>query len=125
MDGGLLLGAVGGAARANQNKAKIVKIAVPVLVLAVLAVLVTAAAVSMAPDGPARLHALFCSKNFQVMCVVCQINMGCLFAREAARARTPAARRFWAVGVVACFLELALKLYTIPVVCRAAVEDGA
>uniref|UniRef100_A0A453B6A6 Uncharacterized protein n=1 Tax=Aegilops tauschii subsp. strangulata TaxID=200361 RepID=A0A453B6A6_AEGTS len=28
MDGGLLLGAVGGAARANQNKAKIVKMAV-------------------------------------------------------------------------------------------------
>ena len=70
----------------------------PVLVLAVLAVLVTAAAVSMAPGGPAsaRLHALFCSKNFQVLCVVCQINMGCLFAREAVRARTLAARRFWA-----------------------------
>ncbi|XBJ00329.1 hypothetical protein VPH35_020241 [Triticum aestivum] len=121
MDGGHLLGAVEGADRANQNKAKIVKIAAPVLVLVVL---LTAAAVSMAPGGPARLHALFCSKNFQVLCVACQINMGCLFARKAVRARTPAARRFWAVGVVACFLELALKLYIIPVVCPAAVEDG-
>uniref|UniRef100_A0A453B6M2 Uncharacterized protein n=5 Tax=Triticinae TaxID=1648030 RepID=A0A453B6M2_AEGTS len=95
------------------------------LAMLLLLLLTAAAAVSMAPDGPARLHALFCSNHFVMMCVLSQINLACLFARKAARARTLAARRFYAVGAAACFVELALKPYRIRLLCHAAVEDDA
>ncbi|KAF7007752.1 hypothetical protein CFC21_022658 [Triticum aestivum] len=123
MDGRNLLGAAG-ADRARRNKAKIVQMAVPVLAMLLL-LLTAAAAVAMAPDGRARFHALFCSNHFVMMCVLSQINLACLFARKAARARTLATRRFYAVGAVACFVELALKPYRIRLLCHAAVEDGA
>ena len=80
--------------------------AVPVL--AMLLLLLTAAAVSTAPDGRGRLRAFF-----MMICVLSQINLACLFARKAARARTLATRRFYAVGAVACFVEVVLRLYMI------------
>ena len=82
-----------------------VKIAVTALAVVLL---LTAAAVSTATDGRARLRAFL-----MMVCVVSQINLGRLLAREAALARTPAARRCYAVSAVACFVELALKLYMI------------
>ncbi|KAF7000380.1 hypothetical protein CFC21_016300 [Triticum aestivum] len=104
----------GGAAGARKNK--MVKIAVTALAVVLL---LTAAAVSTATDGRARLRAFL-----MMVCVVSQINLGRLLAREAALARTPAARRCYAVSAVACFVELALKLYMILVLCPAGVEDG-
>ncbi|XP_037481408.1 uncharacterized protein LOC119359217 [Triticum dicoccoides] len=104
----------GGAAGARKNK--MVKIAVTALAVVLL---LTAAAVSTATDGRARLRAFL-----MMVCVVSQINLGRLLAREAALARTPAARRCYAVSAVACFVELALKLYMILVLCPAGGEDG-
>ncbi|KAF7007757.1 hypothetical protein CFC21_022663 [Triticum aestivum] len=113
MPGRGLLGA-DGAAGARKNK--MVKIAVTALAMVLL---LTAAAVSTAPDGRGRLRAFF-----MMICVLSQINLGRLLAREAVRARTTAARRCYAVSAVACCLELALKLYMILVLCPAGVEDG-
>ncbi|XP_044319694.1 uncharacterized protein [Triticum aestivum] len=120
MDGRNLLGAAG-ADRAKRNKAMIVKIAVPVLPMLLL--LLTASAASMTPDDRACLRAFFGSNYFLTICVLSQINVGRLMAREAVLAPTLAARRVLAVGAVACFVELALKLYMI--LYPAAVEDGA
>ena len=44
---------------------------------------------------------------------LCQINLARLLAKEAVLAPTLAARRYYAVGAVACFMELVLKLYMI------------
>ncbi|KAF7007754.1 hypothetical protein CFC21_022660 [Triticum aestivum] len=121
-EGRNLLGAAG-ADRAKRNKAMIVKIAVPVLPMLLL--LLTASAASMTPDDRACLRAFFGSNYFLTICVLSQINVGRLMAREAVLAPTLAARRVLAVGAVACFVELALKLYMILVLYPAAVEDGA
>ena len=68
----------------------IVKIAVPVL--AMLLLLLTASADSMTPHDRACLRAFFGSNYFLMICVLSQINVGRLMAREAVLAPMLAAR---------------------------------
>ncbi|KAF7015306.1 unnamed protein product [Triticum aestivum] len=109
MDGRHLLGAAG-AARANQNNAKIVKMAVPVL--AMLLLLGTAAAVSMTADDRACLRAIFGSHMFLMFCVLVNTASGCALAWMAVTAPTQAARRSYAESTVASFVLLAVNLHS-------------
>uniref|UniRef100_A0A453B6N3 Uncharacterized protein n=1 Tax=Aegilops tauschii subsp. strangulata TaxID=200361 RepID=A0A453B6N3_AEGTS len=94
----------------------IAKMAVPVMATVLL---ITVSTLSMAPDGCACacLRLCFGSKYFPMIFVLSQIHLGRLLAREAVLARRLAARRYYAVGAVACFVEVALKLYMILVLC--------
>ncbi|XP_048560748.1 uncharacterized protein LOC125541356 isoform X1 [Triticum urartu] len=109
MDGRHLLGAAG-AARANQNNAKIVRMAVPVL--AMLLLLLTAAAVSMTADDRACLRAFFRSHMFLMFCVLVNTTSGCALAWMAVTAPTQAARRSYAESTVASFVLLAVNLHS-------------
>uniref|UniRef100_A0A8I6WZ59 Uncharacterized protein n=2 Tax=Hordeum vulgare subsp. vulgare TaxID=112509 RepID=A0A8I6WZ59_HORVV len=102
----------------------IVKMAVPVMAALLL---FTASAVPMTPDdcACACFRSLVRNNYFLTIWVLCQINMSRVMAREAVLAPTLAARLYYAVGAVACFLEFALELYMILVLCPAAVDDAA
>ncbi|XP_044319697.1 uncharacterized protein [Triticum aestivum] len=104
---------------AHDLQTVILKTAVPVMAMVLL---LTASTVSVAPDdcACAYLRACFGSNYFLMVGVLCQINLARLLAKEAVLAPTLAARRYYAVGAVACFMELALKLYMILVLCPSA-----
>ncbi|XP_044453019.1 uncharacterized protein [Triticum aestivum] len=108
MDGRNLLGDVGGAARTNQNKTKVIKIAVPVLAMLLL---LTTAAVSTTPDDRACLRAYFRRDMFLVFCVFVSTTTGCLLAWMAVMAPTEASRCSYAWATVRCFALLAINLY--------------
>ncbi|XP_044331276.1 uncharacterized protein [Triticum aestivum] len=104
---------------ARDLQTVILKTAVPVMAMLLL---LTASTVSVAPDdcACAYLRACFGSNYFLMIGVLCQINLARLLAKEAVLAPTLAARRYYAVGAVACFMELALKLCMILVLCPSA-----
>ncbi|XP_037484344.1 uncharacterized protein LOC119363137 isoform X3 [Triticum dicoccoides] len=104
---------------ARDLQSVILKTAVPVMAMVLL---LTASTVSVAPDdcACAYLRACFGSNYLLMVGVLCQINLARLLAKEAVLAPTLAARRYYAVGAVACFMELALKLYMILVLCPSA-----
>ncbi|XP_048560710.1 uncharacterized protein LOC125541309 [Triticum urartu] len=101
---------------ARDLQTMILKTAVPLMAMVLL---VTASTVSMAPYdcACAYLRACFGSNYFLMIGELCQINLARLLAKEAVLAPTLAARRYYTVGAVACFMELALKLYMILVLC--------
>ncbi|KAI5007678.1 hypothetical protein ZWY2020_008726 [Hordeum vulgare] len=105
-EGRNLLGAAG-ADRAKQNKAKIVKIAVPVLAMLLL---LTSAAVSTRSDDRACLRAFFRSNMFLMFCVLVSTTTGCSLAWLAVTAPTEASRRSYAWATVRCFALLAMNL---------------
>ncbi|XBI53945.1 hypothetical protein VPH35_036080 [Triticum aestivum] len=97
----------------------ILNTAVPLMAMLLL---LTVSAVSMTPNDSACacLRTCFFRSNcFPMICVLCQINLGRHLAKEAVLAPTLAGRRYYAVGAVACFVELALKLCMIMVLCPA------
>ncbi|XBJ00328.1 hypothetical protein VPH35_020240 [Triticum aestivum] len=97
----------------------ILNTAVPLMAMQLL---LTASAVSMTPvdSACACLRTCFFGSNcFPMICVLCQINLGRLLATEAALSPALAGRRYYAVGAVACVVELALKLCVIMVLCPA------
>ncbi|KAM3384574.1 hypothetical protein ACQJBY_008923 [Aegilops geniculata] len=105
---------------ARNLQTVILKIAVPVMTMVLL---LTVSTVSMTPGdcACACLRACFFRSNYCLMiCVLSQINLGRLLAREAALSPTLADRRYYAVGAVACFVEVALRLYMILVLCPSA-----